>query len=104
LSLNGWNYVNANPINFTDPSGYGPLGPVNFAMCFNMVASPSSIVGNWFLTAGQAVDIYQTFTWTEKRDECVVKLLPLLPLEVRINMLDIHIWPNYENHTESVFP
>jgi RHS repeat-associated protein len=29
LTLNGWNYVNANPINWVDPSGYTPQCPID---------------------------------------------------------------------------
>jgi hypothetical protein len=46
-------------------------------------------------------NMYQTFTWTEKRDECLANHLPW---EVHAFMLDIRPWTDYQIHTEPIFP
>jgi RHS repeat-associated protein len=53
LTLNGWDYVQDNPVNQTDPSGYHSIA---FGMCFGLVFARDVP----FMTVGQAIAICQT--------------------------------------------
>jgi RHS repeat-associated protein len=53
-SLIRWNYVQENPINYSDPSGFTRQGPDNFINCFDLAAVTH---GFGFVTARQAVNI-----------------------------------------------
>ena len=72
LSLNRWNYVQSNPVNFVDPSGFDPgfgrdwAGPVIASLCFDLHTGTQGV---WFsssqtglfggVTAKQAVTLCQ---------------------------------------------
>ena len=47
LSLNRWNYVEGNPINFTDPSGFGHFGPGIVSPIIDPIIGILAFLGNY---------------------------------------------------------
>ncbi len=86
LSLNRYNYVLDNPVKSTDPTGFDPLGPMYFTMCFDLHSLsqgiwPGMSGGINVVTAQQAVNIcraaYSKENWN--KDIYGFELGPNLP-------------------------
>ncbi len=86
LSLNRYNYVLDNPVKSTDPTGFDPLGPMYFTMCFDLHSLsqgiwPGMSGGVNVVTAQQAVNIcraaYSKENWN--KDIYGFELGPNLP-------------------------